>query len=460
MPVTLQSAVEGLKRLFGRGRALQQLLSTRAGLFPVSGALAERYRTLLRDVLGLECRLETFSVDRGGFSPEVAVQLGPDYLRTGETSRLIIVLSPDQSRAALHRCGSSYERLVLERLYQEGRKLIGFLTFKHLLWGELDDRAGLVARPDDLLLVETVELELDTQARDLEKLALFHRQAAELLRGDGLNRDSSIHAMLHLRDDLVRRLGDLRKLEFEGPLNLRMGVGSFHSDLFGGCYVLRDRETCLIHGDGEKAPGNLVSSCFPCFRYQDPQLIDYLQQNEFVELRSELIEQRIREMENELLLQQDLNPLRLHFVQRRYYLKQLRSLFPASYYELRDLLKIRSERKHRRRLGELMARCTPVTRLKLAAPLHQPAFVSRLLAEIDPSDCHRLYRYNTPRFEDVFGRATEAHKTYIYETLLQSITTTGQYNPEANAYLSRFTELNRRLKVRFSEEDQGVSSST
>ena len=32
--------------------------------------------------------------------------------------------------------------------------------------------------------------------------------------------------------------------------------------------------------------------------------------------------------------------------------------FPASYYELRDLLKIRGERKHRKRLGELMARMT------------------------------------------------------------------------------------------------------
>jgi len=414
-------------------------------------------------VLGLECGLESFSVDRGGWSPEVAGELGPDYLQTGDTTRLLVVLSPDQAHAAVHRSGSSYERLVLNRLYEDGRKLINFLTFKHLLWGELDDRAGLVETPDDLLLVETVELGLDTQGRDLEKLALFHRQAAEMLRGDGLNRDSSIHAMLHLRGELVQRLGDLRALEFEGPVTLRMGVGSFHSDLFGGCYVLRDTESCLIHGDEGRGAGELVSSCFPCFRFDDPELVDYLQREGFVELNSDLIEQRIREMENELLLQQDLNPARLHFIQRRYYLyylKQLRSLFPASYYELRDLLKIRSERKHRRRLGELMARCTSATRLKLAVPLKQPAFVSRLLAEIDPTDCYRLYRHNTPRFEDVFGRAEEAHKTYIYETLLQTITSTGQYNPEANAYLSRFTELNRRLRVRFSEEDQDSSPTT
>jgi hypothetical protein len=457
--VTFQRAVDGLKRLFGRSRAFHQLLSARAGLYPVDGALAQRYHTLLREVLGMECDLASFSVDRGGWSPELARELGPDYLRTGDTTRLLIVLSPDQARAAVQHCGSSYERLVLDRLYQEGRKLIGFLTFKHLLWGELDDRAGLMETPDDLLLVETVELSLDTQSRDLEKLALFHRQAAELLRGDGLNRDSSIHAMLHLRNELARRLGDLRSLEFDGPLSLRMGVGSFHSDLFGGCYVLRDTESCLVYGDRGKPPGELVSASFPCFHYDDPGLVDYLQENGFVELSSDLVEQRIREMENELLLQQDLNPARLHFVQRRYYLKQLRSLFPASYYELRDLLKIRSERRHRKRLGELMARCAPATRLKLAVPRLQPAFVSRLLAEIDPSDCYRLYRYNTPRFEDVFGRAAEAHKRYIYETLLLSTASTGQYNPEANAYLSRFVELNRRLKVQFAEEDQDVPPS-
>lgn len=459
MPVTFQRAVDGLKRLFGRSRAFHDLLSARVGLLPVEGALAGRYRTLLKEVLGLECSLPSFSVDRGGWSPEIAGELGPDYLRTGDTTRLLVVLSPDQTHAAVNRSGSSYGRLVLDRIYQDGRTLINFLTFKHLLWGEMDDQAGLVESPDDLLLVETVKIDLDTQSRDLEKLALFHRQAAEMLRGDGLNRDSSIHAMLHLRDELVRRLGDLRSLEFDGPVTLEMGVGSFYSDLFGGCYVLRDTESCLIHGDQGKAAGELVTSCFPCFRYDDPELVDYLLREGFVELSGDLIEQRIREMENELLLQQDLNPAGIHFVQRRYYLKQLRSLFPASYYELRDLLKIRSERKHRRRLGELMARCTPATRLKLAKPLRQPAFVNRLLAEIDPTDGYRLYRYNTLRFEDVFGRATDAHKTYIYETLLQAITSTGQYNPEANAYLCRFTELNRRLKVRFSEEDQGVSSS-
>jgi hypothetical protein len=457
--VTFQRAVDGLKRLFGRGRAFQQLLSARAERFPVDGALAQRYRTLLREILGHECTLESFSVDRGGWSPEVAGELGPDYLKTGDTTRLLILLSPDQSRAAVNRSGNSYQRLVLDRLYEQGRTLINFLTFKHLLWGELDDHAGLVERPDDLLLVETVELSLDTQSRDLKKLALFHRQAAEMLRGNGLNRDSSIHAMLHLRNELVQRLGDLRNLEFDGPVTLRMGVGSFFSDLFGGCYVLRDTESCLIHGDQGKGARELISSCVPCFRYDDPKLVDYLQQQGFIELSSDLMEQRVKEMENELLLQQDLNPLRLHFVQRRHYLKQLRSLFPSSYYELRDLLKIRSERRHRRRLGELMAKCTPATRLKLALPLKQPAFVSRLLAEIDPTDSYRLYRYNTPRFEDVFGRATDVHKTCIYETLLQAITSTGQFNPEANAYLSRFTELNRRLRVRFSEEDQGVSSS-
>jgi len=455
MPVTFQSAVDGFKRLFGRrSRAFHQLLSSGARLFPVEGALAERYRAFLGEVLGLECGLESFTVDRGGWSPEVAGELGEDYLRTGESTRLVVVLAADQARAALRHCGSSYERLVIDRLHEEGRKLIGFMTFKHLLWGELDDRAGLVEKPDDLLLVETVEVSLDTQDRDLAKLALFHRQAAELLRGDGLNRDSSIHAMLHLRDELVHRLGDLRTLAFEGPVMLRMGVGSFYSDLFGGCYVLRDTETCLVHGDGERSPGELLSGCFPSFRYGDPGLVDYLQEKGFVELSSDLIEQRVREMENELLLQQDLNPVRLHFVQRRYYLKQLRSLLPAAYYELRDLLKIRSERRHRKRLGELMGRCTPATRLKLAVPLRQPAFVNRLLAEIDPGDCYRLYRYNTPRFEAVFGRASEAQKTYIYETLLQWITSAGHYNPEANAFLSRFTALNRRLRVQFAEEDR------
>jgi len=458
--VTFQRAVDGIKRLFGRGKAFHQLLSTTAELLPVEGAQAERYRTMLREVLGHNCELPSFTVDRGGWSPEVAADLGPDYLRTGESTRLVAVLAVDQARAALQHCSSSYEALAIDRLHEAGRQLIGFLTFKHLLWGELDDHSGQVASPDDLLLVETVALTLDTQAKDLTQLGLFHRQAAELLRGDGLNRDSQVHAMLHLRERLARRLGDLRDLPFEGPVELKMGIGSFFSHLFGGCFVLRDRESCLIYGDDAGEPSELVSSTIPCFRFDAPELVDYLQEKEFIRMDSGLIEQRIREMENELLLQQDLNPARVHFIQRRHALKQLRSLFPSSYHELRDLLKIRGERKHRKRLPELIGRCTPATRLKLAVPQRQPAFVGRLLADIDPSDCHRLYRYNTPRFQEIFGRATEAHKSYIYETLLDRIGDTGEYNPEANAWLSRFTQLNRKLRVRFAKEDQGDFPST
>jgi hypothetical protein len=266
--------------------------------------------------------------------------------------------------------------------------------------------------------------------------------------------------MLHLRERLALRLGDLRELPFEGPVELKMGIGSFHSDLFGGCYVLRDQESCLVHGDDAGEPSELVSDILPCFRFGSPELVDYLQQQGFITMEPALIEQRIREMENELLLQQDLNPARVHFIQRRHALKQLRTLFPASYHELRDLLKIRGERKHRKKLPELINRCTPATRLKLAVAQRQPAFINRLLADIDPTDCHRLYRYNTRRFQEIFGRATEPHKTYIYETLLDRIGDTGEYNPEANAWLSRFSQLNRKLRVRFAEEDQGDFPST
>ena len=51
-------------------------------LFPVKGLLAERYALTLKHIAKLDCPLQEFSIDRLGWSPQLAAKLGDDYLET------------------------------------------------------------------------------------------------------------------------------------------------------------------------------------------------------------------------------------------------------------------------------------------------------------------------------------------------------------------------------------------
>src|SRR5689334_331316 len=82
-------------------------------LFQVKGHLADRYALALKQVAKLDCPLAEFSIDRLGWSPQLAAQLGEDYLGAAAL-RYAIILSPDQAAAPpIHR-RFSYEAALAE----------------------------------------------------------------------------------------------------------------------------------------------------------------------------------------------------------------------------------------------------------------------------------------------------------------------------------------------------------
>ncbi|MEO6496248.1 MAG: DUF6638 family protein [Solirubrobacteraceae bacterium] len=83
-------------------------------LFSVKGLLAERYALALKQLTKLNCPLQEFSIDRLGWSPQLAAKLGDDYL--GDAAlRYAIILSPDQSAAP-----PIYRRFSYEAAREEG----------------------------------------------------------------------------------------------------------------------------------------------------------------------------------------------------------------------------------------------------------------------------------------------------------------------------------------------------
>src|ERR1700712_5937150 len=89
-------------------------------LFPVKGHMAERYALALKQIAKLDCPLAEFSVDRMGWSPQLAAKLGDDYLG-GAALRYAIILTPDQSAAPPIYRRFSYEAALIEQVYLGAR---------------------------------------------------------------------------------------------------------------------------------------------------------------------------------------------------------------------------------------------------------------------------------------------------------------------------------------------------
>ncbi|MDP1694833.1 MAG: hypothetical protein Q8L34_04815, partial [Candidatus Woesearchaeota archaeon] len=174
---------------------LEKLGLVHQNLLPVQGVLAERYRTVLKQVLGLDCPLDSFRVDKRGLSPElidffaqqksIGFKHGENYLSLQTASRFMIVVSPDQRNAPLIAEQTSYDDDLIDAVYTQAKETIEDVTQSEALFGELQNGIKIFQSVDDLLHVNGVEVSLDTLEGTIQKVLVL-KQLVEHL-GDGMH---------------------------------------------------------------------------------------------------------------------------------------------------------------------------------------------------------------------------------------------------------------------------------
>ena len=110
--------------------------------------LIDRYNKALV-AFGLKpTALKSFEIDRTGFSPEIAEELGDyQYLDPNEINRRFIILTPSQQDLpVVHTAFSNTSQLVYEFFHKNARA-IDALTIKDVIYGEIEDS---VSRVEDI----------------------------------------------------------------------------------------------------------------------------------------------------------------------------------------------------------------------------------------------------------------------------------------------------------------------
>jgi hypothetical protein len=146
--------------------------------------LIQRYNKALA-AFGLKPTvLEGFDIDRTGFSPQVAEELGDEhYLDPNQVNRRFIILSPQQAALPVVHTAFSNTAELLHEFYARNARAIDALTIKDVIYGEIEDQVSEVDDIEDLLSISQVEFKVLSAEDVLGKAAELGRLVDRLTLG-------------------------------------------------------------------------------------------------------------------------------------------------------------------------------------------------------------------------------------------------------------------------------------
>jgi hypothetical protein len=394
-------------------------------LFSVKGHLTERYALALKQIAKRECPLDQFSIDRMGWSPQLAAKLGDGYLGAGAL-RYAIILSPDQSEAPPVYRRFSYEAALIEEVYLEARPTLLSLVADEPVLIELDGGITFCRAAGDLLGVQAALARVDTPratlARTRELLELGHGLGEKVRLLD----DSYIDQML----ELVKHVGDPRRRVL--PPGIRVPVGSLWGDVDGSAYVLRPPAgrlgtTLLIATRPGKAGRGMAVTPL---ELDDPRVVDVLTEEGFLHYSNAamLLPKRLAELEVDALLASgELAPAADATARRRQLAGSpaAQDALPQLYWEL--------DAEQKRMAGGSAVDLAGVSvgaRWALATPARDPEVIGHLLARFVRYDYRLIAHHHRRIVEAEWGRYSDAKRRYLAATFPYMIQ--GFVQPPAN----------------------------
>ena len=225
--------------------------------------LIERYNKALV-AFGLKpTKLKTFEIDRTGFSPQIAEELGDSqYLDPNEVNRRFIILTPAQADLpVVHTAFSNTSQLVYE-FFSKNARAIDALTIKDVIYGEIEDSVSKVEDIEDLISINQVEFRVLSAEDVLGKASELGRLVDRLKQEPDAWRDD---AMLNRMVELAKVTGDIRENALV-PDQVIFRHNAFWTSHFGGLYVFVDPDMTTVISD-PAAPG---------FRRSRPWQVSYL----------------------------------------------------------------------------------------------------------------------------------------------------------------------------------------
>ncbi|MBA3946393.1 MAG: hypothetical protein H0X37_17750 [Herpetosiphonaceae bacterium] len=391
-------------------------------LFAVTGQLATRYAQALHSACDLNCPLTEFSIDRMGWSPQLAALHGPNYLGA-DALRYGIILSPDQAEAPLIRRRFSYESPLIEQVYLQAKESLLHLIDAEAVVVELDSGLAFCRSAVDVLAIKQVEARLTTPRDTIGKTRLLLERAAGFHEQSRILDDQYIDEMLAL----VKEVGDPRRQPL--PPELILQIGSVWADVAGDVYVLRlpsSRKTDALVITASADDGLKQLPVTP-LQLDNPALVDVLHATGLLHyVREEaLLQKRLVDLEREALLVAGEAKHAPNDAERRRQIARnatAQAALPQLYWELDGEVK----RLHAGATFDVQ-RLSVAARWALSAPTRDADVMVHLLTRFVPYDYALLIHHHPgivqmewPSYSEAKRRYLEANFPYLVQSFVET----------------------------------------
>jgi hypothetical protein len=229
--------------------------------------LIERYNKALASFGEKPTKLKKFDIDRTGFSPQIAKELGnQDYLDPNGVNRRFVILTPAQADLpVVHTAFSNTDELMHE-FFAGNSRAINATTIKDVIFGEIEDSVSEVDDIEDLLGIKQVEFRVMSANDTLGKAAEL-RTLTDRLKGEPEAWRDNV--LLNRMVELAKECGDIRENVLV-PDQVVFRHNAFWTSHFGGLYVFIDEKMTTV----------IASPDSPGFRRSRPWQVSYLSINE------------------------------------------------------------------------------------------------------------------------------------------------------------------------------------
>jgi len=412
---------------------LEKLGLINQNLFLVDGVLAKRYNKVLKSVFGYECDVDSFRIDKRGLSPELAIHLkekypnnerleyGENYLNFRSANRYMVIVSPDQKDAELVAPQTSYDDSLCERVHDIARHTIEDVTQSEALFGELENKIDLYQSADDLVNIRTISINLDTLNKTVASTIELRKLADNLGVGNNALDQDYINKM----QELVKEVGDPRYRPISEIFPIKREIHCFYAEFFRGVHCLRNFarnkrvKTILIHHHQEDLSEKDYGRQMLVMDLHCDSLFDELTKYDFLGYNPNLIDIRIKEIQDQVLLGNKVDIVSLSPVQRKNQLSKYSKKLPKI---IQDLKHLKRQIGHTRKKFSTLVNETKSyeIKLKLAEPKSKKNILNHMLAEIDTSDKVRLYEFNRKKLITEFPGLPLNVQRYIAYKILEN----------------------------------------
>ncbi|MCF8277735.1 MAG: hypothetical protein K9J17_13460 [Flavobacteriales bacterium] len=263
--------------------------------------MQKRYNRCLEDIGIAPTELNQFHVDGWGWSPEIAREKDDRfYLSHGVANPFAIIISPDQKDCPVYMPYHTFDWEIHRRVFENYALQIEDITSLNAIWFELDQNISSYRTPQDLLMMEVVNLKFnvagDLAAAAAEQKALVNRYM----------NDPRAWMNSKLREAIIessKKHGDLRYRNLELPDFPFSNITAFYTLAFNGVFVFKKvmggKPIMIFEDDASQLSGD-SGHLHVEFNMKDLSFIPYLYNLDLLDSETDFFQEHIELLELQL----------------------------------------------------------------------------------------------------------------------------------------------------------------